>query len=234
MTGRRATLAAVACGLAVVSGLNGCLTVSKAYPDKTYYVLTAARPGPDPVSADKTVLKIKRFRALPRFEGRGLVYRTSDYHYESDYYHEWFLAPDAMLTQQAHDWLAGAGLFRHVLASASTVEETHLLEGTVTALYGDYRDRASPRAVLGLQVLLIAGDGDPTVLMQRDYQEAAEVAALTPDALMRGWETALQRILTGVEGDLKTLLRRTRPADGHPGEQAAGRPPDPRPEAGVR
>lgn len=231
MIARRATLVALACGLAAVSGLGGCLTFNKAYPDKTYYVLTAARPGSDPVSADKTVLKIKKFRALPRFEGRGLVYRTSDYRYESDYYHEWFLAPNAMLTQQAHDWLAGAGLFRHVLASASTVEETHLLEGTVTALYGDYRDRASPKAVLGLQVVLIAGQGDAAVLMQRDYQEAAEMAALTPDALMRGWETALQRVLTKVEGDLTTLLRQTRSADGQASDPGVGRRPDPPPSA---
>jgi cholesterol transport system auxiliary component len=210
---RRSTTKLVATGLTLVAlwGLAGCLTLNKEFPDKTYYALEVLRQGPDPVAQPRTILKVKKFRVLPRFEGTGLVYRTGEYRYESDYYHDWFAPPNGMVTQQVQDWLAAAGLFEHVLDSGSAGEETHMLEGTVTALYGDYRSPGSPKAVVGLQVVLFdEGLNNPGILMQREYQKDAAMTSPAPEALMKGWNDALRLILAALEEDVKKAI--TKPA----------------------
>jgi cholesterol transport system auxiliary component len=188
-------------------GLAGCLNFSKEFPAQTYYALEVSRQGPDPVAEPRTVLKVKKFRILPRFEGKELVYRTGEYRYESDYYHEWFVAPNGMVTQQVQDWLAAAGLFEHVLGSGSAGDETHMLEGTVTALYGDYRNQGSPKAVVGLQVVLFdEGLTNPGILIQREYQRDVALSSPTPEALMQGWNDALRLILAALEEDVKKAV----------------------------
>lgn len=194
-------------------GLTGCLNFSKEFPDKTYYALEVLRQGLDPVAQPRTILKVKKFRVLPRFEGTGLVYRTGEYRYESDYYHDWFVPPNGMVTQQVQDWLAAAGLFEHVLGQGSAGDETHLLEGTVTALYGDYRNPGVPKAVVGLQVVLFdEGLDHPGILMQREYQRDVAMPSATPEALMQGWNDALRLILAALEEDVKKAIATPAPA----------------------
>lgn len=204
-------------GLALVAvwGSPGCVELNKEVPVKTAYSLDVLRQGSDPVAQTKTVLKVRKFRVAPPFEGRGLVYRMGEHRYESDYYHEWFVSPNAMVTQQIQNWLTAAGLFEHVLASGSTAEETHLLEGTVTALYGDFRNPAAPKAALGMQIVLLdAGSLDSGILFQRDYQREIALGAPTPDALVKGWNDALREVLTAAEEDLATVV--PRPSTGQP------------------
>lgn len=44
-----------------------------------------------------------------------------------------------LLTQQVLNWLTMAGLFQYVMDSSGPLPATHMLEGALTALYGDYR-----------------------------------------------------------------------------------------------
>ncbi len=201
--------------LAAVWGSSGCVNLNKEVPVKTAYSLDVLRQGSDPVAQTKSVLEIRKFRVAPPFEGRGLVYRMGEQRYESDYYHEWFISPNAMVTQQVQNWLTAASLFEHVLASGSTAEETHLLEGTVTALYGDFRDPAALKAVLGIQIVLLdAGSLDSGILFQRDYRREIALAVPTPDVLVKGWNDTLREILTAAEEDLAKVL--PRPSTGQP------------------
>lgn len=188
--------------------LAGCVSLSKSYPEKHYYVLDAARQAEARASIPGTVLKIRKFRASPAFEGKELVYRTSETRYEGDFYNEWFVPPNAMLTQQFLNWLAAAGLFQYVMDASGPLPATHILEGTVTALYGDYR--ATPaKAVLGLQVFFIdQASHPPAIVFQREYQREVEVSDRSPDTLVHGWNIALQSVFDGLVDDLnKRLLR---------------------------
>lgn len=220
---RCATIRTLVVGLIAMAGweLAGCVTLNKEFPVKTTYALEVMRRGPDPVPQGKAVLKVRKFRVAPRFDGRGLVYRLSEQRYESDYYHEWFIAPNAMVTQQVQNWLAASGLFAHVVASGSTADETHVLEGTVAILYGDFREPAHPKALLEIQIVLLdAGALDGGILSQRDYRREVALPAPTPEALVQGWNDALRDALTDAEADLaKTLSRPSgeRPPNGRQG-----------------
>ena len=189
--------------------LGACVSLTKSYPEKHYYALDVARPGDAPAPASLTILKIRRFRASPSFEGKEFVYRTGEAQYEADFYNEWFVSPNAMLTQQVQSWLTRSGPFNYVVDSSDSLAPTHLLEGTVTALYGDYRADPS-RAVLGLEFFLVHEGSSPAdIVWHQEYRKELDLTERSPDALVNGWTAALRIILTALEDDLnRTVPRR--------------------------
>ncbi len=188
--------------------LAGCVGLAQSQPEKQYYALEVVRESQTMVLLPGTVLDIRRFRAAPPL-GRELVYRESDARYESDFYNQWFVVPDVMLTQQTTSWLTAAGLFQFVMDSSGSLPPTHILEGTVTALYGDYR--ANPtKAVLGLQFVLVHDTAaSMDMIWQNQYRKEVEVREQSSEALVSGWKEALRLILMAVEADLKQAMLRT-------------------------
>ena len=186
---------------------GACVQLNKSYPDKQLYSLEVSRAAaPLTNSASGPVLRIRRFVVAPQFEGRELVYRTGELQFESDFYHEWFVQPNAVLTQQTHNWLSASGLFEAVLDSSSKLDETLTLEGYVGALYGDYRDKAAPKAVLDLHVRMITeGESRSRMLFNQDYRQAISVPDESPEALVKGWNEELQLILSLLEEDLRRV-----------------------------
>ena len=186
--------------------LSGCVSLTKSFPDKHYYALEVTRQGEPGVPASGAVLDVRGLFVSPGFEGKELVYRMGDTRYESDFYNAWFLSPSAMLTQQMQDWLRHARLFERVVATSSYMDATHILEGTVTALYGDYRQQGGHKAVVGIQIVLIEDTSTrPAIVFQRDYQQLVELTETSPDALTRGWNQGLEKIFMTLEADLRRV-----------------------------
>lgn len=186
--------------------LSGCVSLAKSFPDKHYYALEVTRDGEPGTPVAGAVLDVRGLLVSPRFEGKELVYRTGDTRYESDFYNAWLVSPSAILTQQVQHWLSQAQLFESVGAMPSYLDATHILEGTVTALYGDYRQPGGPKAIVGMHLVLIEDNSTRTaIVFQRDYQQMAELSETSPDALTRGWNQGLQQILMTLEEDLRRV-----------------------------
>jgi len=113
-----------------------------------------------------------------------------------------------MLTQQIMNWLTSAGLFQYVMDSSGPLPATHMLEGTLTALHGDYR--ATPaRAVLAVQFLFLhEASAQGEVLWHREYRKEVDIMEQKPEALVSGWNEALRLILSALDEDLTRTLRR--------------------------
>ncbi len=126
-----------------------------------------------PVLRTGAILKIRKLRISPRFEGTEIVYRTSEARYQSDFYNEWFIAPSAMVTQQlaelADQCTPVSTCGGHLQFPGS---RTIFLEGTVNALYADLRLNGSPKAVLNMQIVLIRDrPAHEEIVFRREYQE---------------------------------------------------------------
>jgi cholesterol transport system auxiliary component len=186
----------------------GCVNLSTSYPEKHYYALEVARHDEPFFSISQTVLKVRKFRFSLAFGGKEFVYRISDARYEADFYNEWFISPNAMLTQQVLNWLTEANLFQYVMDSTGPLSATHSLEGSVTALYGDYR--ASPsKAVLSLQLFLVHEASSPAdIVLHQEYRQEVELMEKSPEALVKGWNEALRLILAALDQDLNRTLKR--------------------------
>ena len=189
----------------VILEVGGCIRLAKGSPEKHYYALDVARPAAEsPVLRKEAILKIRKLRISPRFEGTEIVYRTSEGRYRSDFYNEWFIAPSAMVTQQLQSWLTNARLFQHVVDTSSSLEAGYLLEGAVNALYADLRLNGSPKAVLTMQIVLIRDrPALEEIVFRREYQELIDIADSYADALVKGWNHGLRHSLTQLEEDLR-------------------------------
>ena len=186
--------------------LTGCFSFNKAYPEKHYFVLSVSRSKKPSLPKSNAFLKIQRFGVSPQFADKGFVYRKGNLNYESDYYNEFFISPGLMVTEEVEKWFAESGLFKYVMGASSPVEPAFKLEGTINALYGDYSDIETPKAVLEMQFFLVRNlSSGPIIIFGKTYHEEILLKGHSPDALATGWNLALEHILTEFEADISSL-----------------------------
>jgi cholesterol transport system auxiliary component len=198
----RSRTAAGTCLAIIMMCPTGCLDLKKSYPEKRSFVLDVGAPPQETPANGAIVLKINKLRVSPIFAGRAMVYRVADLQYESDFYDEWFVAPGTLVTQQVHQWLSRSAGFEMVVVGTNHVEPTHLLEGTVTEFYGDFR--AAPRAVLGLELHLLDALHERQ-FFRRTYHQDVPLSDQSSDALARGLTEALRAVLVDVAKDIAAV-----------------------------
>ncbi len=210
---KRKTLLILTFGIFILFSLSiGCINLERSYIEKHYFVLDSS-PAEDIASPDTgKVITVRRLRVSPKYEGKGLVYRLKELSYETDYYNEFFISPVSMFTEEIRKRLAGSGLFKRVVDPSSLLDSAYILEGAVTALYGDYRVSTAPKAVMEIQFLILQQtDVNSEIVLQRQYHKEEPLNGSTPDALVKSWNTALNQILTEFENDLKEYISKTDP-----------------------
>ncbi|HXF55519.1 MAG TPA: ABC-type transport auxiliary lipoprotein family protein [Hyphomicrobiaceae bacterium] len=188
-----------------MAGGSGC-RLSKPNPTRHHYLLDVQRPTHAAPPRTREVLRVRPFRVAPAFDQRSLVYRRTDTGYESDFYHLFAADPGSLLAEATRGWLADAGVFDSVLPSASLLTSTFTLDGTVSRLYGDFRDLNAPRAVLALELTLSADRSPgPGVRLQRRYQTESRFEGTSPEALVQAWNRCLEEVFRSLEKDLQSL-----------------------------
>jgi cholesterol transport system auxiliary component len=174
---------------------------------KHQFILEATRRAPPARQPQDVILAVRDFTIDPVYEGRGLVYRKDESEAESDFYNEFVIAPHTLVSDQTRHWLSRSGLFRTVVEPGSLVEPTHVLEGNVLALYGDFRTPNLPWAVMQIRIFLIGGTrAQPGVVFTRDYQASHQAQAPTAGALVAAFDRCLEQILYALEEDLGKVL----------------------------
>jgi cholesterol transport system auxiliary component len=198
--------------LAVPAFIAGCVGVERSYPEKRYFALesTDDRGPSQPING--VALRVRRFRISPRYEGKSFVYRKSEMSYESDFYNEFLVSPASLFTEAVRQDLASSGLFQHVVDPGSPLDLTHTLQGTVSELYGDYRDAGAPKAALAMEFLLVRdSSAHPAIVFQKKYRREITIKERSPESLVRGWSEALKQIMIGLRRDLARVDFSTSP-----------------------
>jgi cholesterol transport system auxiliary component len=190
--------------LALLALCAACIGIERSYPDRRYFVLDAgANTNPSDSSANET-LQVSTVRVSPRYADRSFLYRTSEAGYESDFYNQFLIAPASLITEEVRKGLIGSQVFKYVISASSPLQPSYVLEGAVNALYGDFRNAESPRAVLEMEFFLTSEiPGKPGILMQKRYVKSIPLAGRSPEALVKGWNQGLEEILTSLAADLK-------------------------------
>jgi len=193
--------------------LSGCGS-RQAY-NKKYYVLSATRQSQPTGAQTDLILEVRRFTVDSAFAGKGLVYRTGQFEYESDFYSEFLVSPSAMITEKTRNWLSGSGLFKRVLDVASQIDPTHTIEGNVTALYGDLRDKASPHAKMEMRVFLLKAQAaeEPAAIFGQTYRFSVDIESEGPEGLVEALDRCLANILSNLERDLTQATRSIEKSD---------------------
>lgn len=193
------------CLAALVTAL-GCVSLTKRYPEKRTYAFDVVHAGPTHTPQPGMVLKVREFRVAPAYDSKSFHYKKSEGLRETDYYREFFILPGSMIADVARRWMDDALLVAQVVDRASEIEATHVLEGHVDELYGDFTDPAAPAAVMEIQLYLLSErSGAPEIVFHRRYARRLSIEAPKADALFQGWNTALREILLEAEKDFAAV-----------------------------
>jgi len=183
---------------------SGCVSFEKSYPDRHYFVLEV-RADADPLDpTTDEILQVSNMRVSPRYEDKSFVYRTSDTSYEADFYNQFLVSPASLITEEVRKGLTAARVFKYVISPSSDLPPAYVLIGTVNALYGDFRNTNAPMAVLEIEFFLTSElPAKPGIVMQKRYAKSQPLNGRSPEALVKGWDEALEAILTSLIADLK-------------------------------
>jgi cholesterol transport system auxiliary component len=194
------------CVLGLVALCAGCFGIERSYPDKHYFVLEAGTNTSSSDSPANETLQVSSIRISPRYADRSFVYRTSEAGYESDFYNQFLVSPASLITEEVRKDLIASQLFKYVISASSPLQPSYVLDGMVNALYGDFRNADSPRAVLEMEFFLTSEiPAKPGILLQRRYAKSIPLTGRSPEALVKGWNQALEEILTSFAADLKAV-----------------------------
>jgi hypothetical protein len=92
------------------------------------------------------------------------------------------------------------------------IEPTHLLEGSVAEFYGDYRLAQSPKAIFGIELLLLDRLNEWQVIFRRTYHKEVPLADRSPDALAGGLSEAVRLVLVDLEREITAVAGMPAPA----------------------
>ncbi len=192
--------------------LTGCVNLEQNHPGKRSFMLDATQTEDITSNGTEKAITVRRIRVISKYEGKGLVYRLDELSYESDFYNEFFISPVSMLTEEISKRLSRSGLFKFVVAPSSIMDTNYILEGTVTSLYGDYRIKTAPKAVMEIQFFLLQEtDASPTIIFQNQYFKEEPLSDNTPDALVNSLNVAFNEIMTEFETDMKKQISNFEP-----------------------
>jgi len=186
--------------------ISGCVSLKREPPRKRMFAIEVERPPALQSSAEGVVLQIRTARIALPYDGRGFVYRRGDGTWESDFHNEFFAPPAALITEQVRRWLSGPPGALRVVGDVDRDRATHVLFIRVNALFGDYPDEGTRRAVLELEFTIETVERSAgAVLFERGYRREIPFEEPGADALVDGWNRALDAILTEFVGDLNEL-----------------------------
>ncbi len=208
MIGRYRFLVVVCLALAVA----GCVNLKRDYPQRTLYSLDPAREGVLPAPETGPAVRVQPFKASPGLESTEFIYRTGESTYETDFYHAFFTFPADQVRSAATGWLNDSGLARIVFSRSSSLSPDYVVEGNLSRLHGDFRDRKNPQAVIGVDLLVLDNrQAEPGILLGKSYSRSVTISSASPDALVKGWEAGLAEVLADFEQDFSAALEKARP-----------------------
>ena len=192
--------------LALLSLLSGCLSRPPLHT-QTLAFDPPADSVPKGAVRSERVVSIRSLRVAAPFDDRSLVYRVGDFSYDADPYAEFLVTPADSLRPPIRSWMHQSELFGTVVEPGSALKPNTMAEITVLELYGDFRRPSEPAAVLTLRfVLLDSPAGIPGKLaFEGEYSRRVSLKAKTAQALMAGWNEALNQILAQLGSDLRRL-----------------------------
>lgn len=186
----------------------GCSGAKKLFektpPRKDRYLIAPERPIGGEAAPQPATLAIKLFEISAPFKDKGLVYRLTDLKYDSDFYREFFVSPAVMITEATGRWVDRSGVFARVIEGGSGVRSDAMMMGTIRELYGDYRDKTAPAAVISFRVALVRQEGyDLAPVFEKEYARRRPVEGPGMNALAAAWSCALADMLAELETDLR-------------------------------
>ncbi len=190
-------------GVALLAvALGGCSALTRPAPLRQTFLL---EPVPPPVAAKARpgALRVGIVKVAAPFRGKAFVYRIGDLRFQTDYYVEFLVSPEAMLTEQTARALDHARVFERLAGPGSAADADWRLDGFASALYADARDSATAYAEIAVTYYLTpAGGVAQTPVWTREYHQRVAMRDASPAAYAEALNRAFGDIVAGLARDL--------------------------------
>jgi len=175
--------------------LPGCFSLERNIGEKKLYSLEATTfPEVTSTSSPLPTLLVKEFDSAPLYSSNSFVYRRDEFQFKTDYYNEFIISPQRMITAAVKQALFDTRRFSAPLAGQPA---DHRLQGSVVRLYGDFRQENRPLAVMEISLTLDA-------MEKKIFSKEMEINTRTPGALIAGWNILLEEIIREFINSLDT------------------------------
>jgi cholesterol transport system auxiliary component len=187
--------------LALAPLVPGC-SFTRPQPVKRRFLLEPPMPAVG-ARTQPYALRIGPVGVAAPYRDRAMVFRVTDLKYESDFYHEFFVTPAAMIAEATGRALVASRAFARVIpAGVAGDEGDFVLEGFVDALYADGRVAGKAEAEVSIGYFLTRAAFPGGVAWSGSYRERAPIAGTDPEAVASAMSAALGRILAALARDL--------------------------------
>ena len=208
ITIRALKLLAAACCLAtaILVYVAGCTQNARMVQDQ--YGFEVIRVSEELQTQGEGVLKVRYFAISRLFDTGEFIYRKSELRYVSDFYHRFLSPPNGLITEETRQWLSESGVFANVVGASSSVDYDYVLEGDIQTVYGDYRSKTQPNAVMEIEFIVINEHlKKDIIIFRKKYLSVQPMAEMNASLLAEGFNACLAEILTNLEADLRQLPR---------------------------
>jgi ABC-type uncharacterized transport system auxiliary subunit len=197
-SGRRAALILA---LSAAVFVAGCSLTRPALVKQTY-LLDPKLPVPAAKMQTGT-MRMGTVNVAAPFRGRSFVVRSSEFMFDADFYHEFFVPPGVMIADATAQALVRGKVSTVVTRPGIAVDADWVLDGFVGALHADARDAAKPAAVLEITYFLSRDDGGASApVWSRTYARRIAFATSDTDAYVSALNAALSEILAELVRDV--------------------------------
>lgn len=183
-----------------------CAKLEQNYPVRNFYVIDAQRSSSKALYTSKKTLEINRFNISPKYSGREFVYKVSENKYVSDFYNQFFKSPETLLNSETYGWLTESGIFKNVISGSIEVETDYILDANISDIYVDIRNPGDTKSILSIQFFITEETPtDTKLIFNKNYREEITAEDRSAESFVKGWNTALESILTSLENDIEKL-----------------------------
>ncbi len=203
-----ARMLAIVILMSLAFSLTGCSVFNRPAVVKKDYSLTVKNTSTKK-SENAPPLAVRYFESASLFDNDFFVYRTGEGEWESDYYNVFAGSPTSLLTTEVRNWLDQSGVFSEAGIPGLAPRGSWRLQGYVEKLYGDFRDPASPAAVLAIRFALYPPHSEhgSTPVYEKSISSRNPFSQRTPEALVEAWNQSLKTIMTQLDTELAPVVR---------------------------
>jgi len=188
--------------------VNGCLPLKQDHRPKTYSYALEYKQDYFIQEKKPVILKIRDFNVAPEFDVMNLVYQESKYKYHEYPYHRWRKNPGDLIASCLKRDLIDSQIYQAVIGTESQLLPTHILEGSVDAIYE--KDTADGwYAVLTLTITLekmkLSND-NLNVLFQKTFATKKRVDRKDPIHVVQAMSSAMNELSLKIQKKIYQVL----------------------------
>ncbi len=188
-------------------GIAGCVNLEQEHPDIAWYALDSGKAETTTMKEDGVIMQVNAFSAALLFSGKPLMFKIDSNRYQHDYYNQFMLFPNQMITEEVEQWFASSFGVDRVISAESIVDAPIVITGQITELYSDIQDKKKGTAVIALECLVLdAREVTPRIMSKKIYREEIALPDLSIANVIDGWNKGLRKILIAFDKDVRRSL----------------------------